>query len=321
MAAVTFMSCQKEEISTNPGNEISDSQAQNEGKYKKEIIVTDESGKNQAFYAIYSDDEQILNQWIEAQELSLNINETDVEKMKSADLTSKQKHNPEDLNNFDLTQKPKITVDLIFTNLQENVTSYSLEVKSKSTRDFVYGYPVVYTTQNNFIGTVHRSWGYEFACKLQYKKGSLSSWNYVTNGNGTNTWFVYAGQPYWCQFATGDYYKRGIVIYPHKFQNGVNYYIAYSRNDFRSRTCPIGTYDYNNYGECYVGSSPVGTTAFVWGASQSSLAFYYTPVNGNQCPMPGTWFDGANCFYMNVPASYEPYTWTRNWLVKSNIIN
>lgn len=86
---------------------------------------------------------------------------------------------------------------------------------------------------------------------------------------------------------------------------------------YRGHECEIGTYDYNNFGECFVGTAPVGTTAFIWGPNSNSLNFYYSPINGNQCPRAGSWFDGANCFVMHIPASCEPYTWQRNWLVKS----
>ncbi|MFW6224854.1 MAG: hypothetical protein ACOC4B_01145, partial [Bacteroidota bacterium] len=177
-----------------------------------------------------------------------------------------------------------------------------------------FGFPVGYNTKNDFIGAVHRGSGYEFVAKLQYKSKWWKAWDYLTV-NGANAWYIYpSGYNYYCALDERyDFYKRGVVIYPHYYQSGINYHIAYSANDFRGRTCEIGTYDYNVYGECYVGTSPAGTTPFVYAHN-----FYYTPINGNQCPRPGSYFDGSNCFVMDIPEECEPYTWQRNWLVKSN---
>ncbi len=324
-ALITFMSCGKEEsiLQKEVGTETSNSIAQSDGKFKKEIIVTDESGKNQAFYAIYSDDENLLSEYLMAHELSLKINEEDVEMLKSSDL-SNQKQLKSSNENFNLNQEPKIIIELVTVNLQSDVVSYSLELKNsqlKSTNDYIFGYPVSYRTRNDFIGVVHRQNGYEILVRIIYKSKWLSSWKYLTDG-GANAWFV--GRTYAQYYAAfgEDYnvYKRGLVIYPHLYQTSTNYHIAYSRNDFRGTNCIIGTYDYNNYGECYVGTSPVGTQAFVWGPDSNNLSFYYTPINGNQCPSPESFFDGANCFVMAVPAGCEPYTWERNWLVKSEIL-
>lgn len=112
---ITLMSCEKEEqnLLKKNNNEISDSQAQNEGKFKKEIIVTDASGNNQAFYAIYSDDEQLLNNYLEANHLSLNINKDDNETIKNTDLISNQYLKSTTSENFDLSQEPKIIIELV----------------------------------------------------------------------------------------------------------------------------------------------------------------------------------------------------------------
>lgn len=55
-----------------------------------------------------------------------------------------------------------------------------------------------------------------------------------------------------------------------------------------------------NFGsnECfYHNIAPNGTTPFIYADN-----FYYTPVNGNQCPMVGSNFDGANCFVAPIPS-------------------
>jgi hypothetical protein len=316
--ATTLMSCEKEEQkpSKEINNEISDSQAQNDGKFKKEIIVTDASGNNQAFYAIYSDEEQLLNDYLEANHLSLKVNEDDVEILKKTDLASDQSLKSTTSKNFDLTEEPKIIVELVTTNLQENVVSYSLKVERiqlKSTNDFIYGYPVGYVTKNDFIGAVHRGWGYEFAAKLRYKSKWWKSWKYL-EVNGANAWFIYPSGTYYIALDEDyDLYKRGIVIYPHLYQNGTNYTIAYNRNGFRGRDCTIGNYDGAN---CLVGTPPSGTSAFIY-----RNRFYYTPVSGNQCPRPGSRFDGANCLVMSIPSNCDPFIWSNRWYVKTDKIS
>ncbi len=313
----TLMSCEKEEqnLQKEINDEISDSQAQNDGKFKKEIIVTDASGNNQAFYAIYSDDEQLLNDYLEANHLSLKINQDDVEILKNTGKNSTQKLKSTTSENFDLLEEPKIIVELVTTNLQESVVSYSLEVEQtqlKSTNDFIFGYPVGYTTKNDFIGAVHKGWGYEFVAKFRYKSKWYSSWKYL-EVNGANAWYIYPSGDYYCALDEDyDLYKRGIVIYPHSYQSGTNYTIYYNSNDFRGRDCTIGSYDSAN---CYVGTPPDGTTAFIYANN-----FYYTAVSGNQCPKSGSWFDGANCFVMDIPSSCVPFIWSNRWYVKTDKI-
>jgi hypothetical protein len=73
--------------------------------------------------------------------------------------------------------------------------------------------------------------------------------------------------------------------------------------------CPyIGSYDGAN---CWLGQPPAGTHAFTW-----STNFYYTPVNGNQCPKPGSWYDGANCFVTAIPPQTSPFIWSNMWYVQ-----
>ncbi len=317
---IIFMSCEKEEYVPVKQENSQASKFESEGKFKEEMIVTDESGRNQAFYAIYSDDKDLLAEYIKHYEFTLKVNEFYIEELRSLDLNKSKSTLKSSTRNFDLTQKSKITVELVTTNLEDNVISYSLEInnkKLKSANDFIVGYPVSYTTSNDFIGAVHNGSGYEFIAQFEYKTGPLSGWkDFVVNGG--NSWWVYPQDEYYISFDV-RYHKRRIIIYPCYYQHTVNYHIAYSNNDFRSRTCELGTYDYNAYGECYVGTAPEGTNAFIWGPNQNDLNFYYTPINGNECPMAGSSFDGANCFVMHIPSGCEPYIWQRNWLVKSNI--
>lgn len=72
--------------------------------------------------------------------------------------------------------------------------------------------------------------------------------------------------------------------------------------------CPyLGAYDGAN---CYVGHPPTGSTSFI-----DANNFYYTPVSGNQCPVPGSWFDGANCFITAIPPQASPFIYNNAWYV------
>lgn len=319
-----LMSCEKQEevVLNDTVTDVSNSMAQNDGKFKKEIAVTDESGKNTAFYAIYSDDKNLLSEYLKAYKFSLKINEENLETLKSCDLTDKGQLKS-GIEDFDLNQEPKIIVELVTTNLQDNVVSYSLETQKNELKSatFIYGYPVGYTTTNDFIGAVHKGYGYEFLTKFGYKNHWYSLWTDFEI-NGQNAWFVYPSSEYYISLGENyNFYKRRMTIYPHYYQyNDVNWTVAYIRNDFRGHFCQIGTYDpYPS--ECYVGTAPEGTTAFYWGPNSNELNFYYTPINGNQCPRPGSSFDGANCFVMDIPAGVEPYIWNQNWLTKPDILD
>jgi hypothetical protein len=80
--------CEKEEYVPIEQDNSLISKFESEGKFKEEIIVSDESGRNQAFYAIYSDDKDLLAEYITQQEFVLKTNEFDVEDLKSYDFSS-----------------------------------------------------------------------------------------------------------------------------------------------------------------------------------------------------------------------------------------
>ncbi len=69
----------------------------------------------------------------------------------------------------------------------------------------------------------------------------------------------------------------------------------------------IGGWDTRN---CYLGSVPNGTTAFIWDNN-----FYYTPINSNVCPLPGSGFDGANCFVMDIPEKRNGFIYNNNFYI------
>ena len=70
--------------------------------------------------------------------------------------------------------------------------------------------------------------------------------------------------------------------------------------------CPSGgSYDGAN---CWFGTAPSGTTAFIW-----SNNYYYSALPGNSCPVAGSWYDGANCYLQAVPAGVDPFIWNNGW--------
>ncbi|MBW6492062.1 MAG: hypothetical protein K0B15_12800 [Lentimicrobium sp.] len=285
--------------------------------FSKEIVVSDETGKSTAYYRVYSEEKSLVNDYLTAYSLKLI---TGVDHLESGNMT-------DHLLGYDKAKKsdsysdeePKIFVEFITANLEEGVSGFQLDVKLnqlKSSNNWIMGYPVGYTTSNNFIGVVHYLEGWEILVKMQYKENWLSSWKYVVI-NGIESWWVGTNlNQYWLRFSTGNYNKRGLVIYPHRDQTVLNYKIAYSLEEFRGRDCAIGTYDSRN---CHIGVAPVGTSAFMWPDRYG--AHYYTPINGNQCPMPGSSFDGSSCFVVDIPENLTwGFTWNNNWYVAGNII-
>lgn len=77
--------------------------------------------------------------------------------------------------------------------------------------------------------------------------------------------------------------------------------------------CPSGgKFDGAN---CYMGSAPAGTKAFLYAGN-----YYYTPAGPGRCPMPGSRFDGANCLVQPAPKGTSPFIYDNNWYYK-NVCN
>ena len=71
-------------------------------------------------------------------------------------------------------------------------------------------------------------------------------------------------------------------------------------------SCPDGGVLVNN--NCYVGSPPQGESSFVYADN-----FYYTPVNCCDCPLEGSWYDGANCFVQDIPEDRIGFIQNNSW--------
>lgn len=318
VAALTLLitSCAKEgdNAQKSPNNTVTESSH----LFCKEVIVTDETGDNSAYFKIFAEAETIIDEYLSMYNLKLIAGSADLKEDNLIDQQNYRHSSKKSDSHID--GDPQIFVELITANLKEGVKGFQLDVElkqQKSSNNWIMGYPVSYVTSNDFIGVVHYLEGWEILVKMQYKVHWYSSWNYVEI-NGVNSWWVGTNiNQYWLRFSTGSYNKRGLVIYPHRDQTILNYKIAYSWDEFRGRDCAIGTYDSRN---CHIGAAPNGTTAFMWPDKYG--AHYYTPVNGNQCPMPGSSFDGSSCFVVDIPENLTwGFTWNNNWYVAGNIIN
>lgn len=314
---LALMSCEKKQISQNEiETEVSSIGENSPGLFKKEVIVTDESGQNSLFIAIYSDLESAIEEYLNNTELSLILEEKEIiEKIKQnsevSDISTKG-----DIQPPKVEKEHSVVVEIVRTNLETNVEAYSLEVKTKenNTKDFQYGTYADYSSSSDFAGIVHGGTGYNLWVSTQYKNNWLSGWTTVYAG------YLYPTSTYYAYVDTYDTYRTGIGVYLDARQGSQNYVMTFTKSNYYSHTCAIGSYDYNNYGECYLGTAPVGTSAFFYTFASGNTYSYYTPLSGNSCPLPGSSFDGANCRVQLIPPGCYTYTWQRNWLVQSNKI-
>ncbi len=318
LMALIFQSCTKE-MEILPGNEISHvpySYFKNEIKY--ELVLTDGSGQNSVFLAIYADNQNRLEKFTDSYELNLIIvtDERSENVFKSEKLTSN--NDKKSLANLNLEQEPKIYIEVVYENLKEEIKHYFIDVKLKSNKkSFVCGYPIGFVTSNDFVGTVHLGWGSEYFIRFRYKLHWYSFWKDWEVG-GVNAWWIWPSSSYWGSLALTSY-KLQLILYPDLYQTTTNYRIAYQSDDMRGHSCSLGGYDGCN---CYVGEPPSGTTAFIYTYQDNNSYFMYTPVDGNQCPLEGSSFDGANCQYLliNPYDVSDAFIYNNRWYMRPDLI-
>lgn len=216
-------SCQKEESLVMEDADV-DQSLIIPSKFKKEMTIIDETGKNSLFIVIYADEEKYLNDFINGNNFSLLIDKIDLEKIEKSVKSTGVNMSNYDVDNFDLTAQPKINIESITANLQENVQTYSLDIQRKKTKTpWITGYPVGYSTKRSFCGVVHKGWGYEFLTALYYKKHWYSlSWDRITV-SGDNAWFLDGVQNHIHVDPGFDVHKRQITLWPHQYEPGQNY--------------------------------------------------------------------------------------------------
>jgi hypothetical protein len=310
--ALLLFACQKEssfEPIQTENNEFSE--------FKKEIVVKDKSGENSIFLAVYGKSQEILDYYLANNSFDLLINEDDINFMESQSQTLENNSEEAEFNpdNYKLDKEPKIQIDLIATNLQENVSSYSLETITSKNKGYFQS-SVSYTTKRSFLGAIHKGGGYDFYASTGYQKRWYNRWTSVDENIRIDTYLIY-----WIYVKTAfDVHKRLIIIYPHSAQRSANYKIVYRKEDFRGHTCPIGSYDNNN--GCYIGHPPAGGRAFFYTSVYGDVWQYYSAVNG-KCTYPGSVYDKGNCMVKKMPKTSltgNYYIWDNNWYTEPNRI-
>lgn len=315
-------SCQKESAEFESISKIPEATA----KYSKELVVRDLTQKSTVLLLISSNDEESLDQFLrindfvlETVNLDQNIEYNDMFKS-SSEIVSKSNYNDNEFandNDFEST----IFIEVIAGNLQEDVDYYFISLRATNLKSSMYNYydtpRVQFITSNNFVGVVHSGYGNDFQYYWSTKNNFFSKW---VNWPALHLWpFSYGPNIYSAYLNTGSYYRRAVVVHQTwaDYNSNIrNYRFADKPSEFYGRTCSfIGNYD---SWSCYVGTPPAGTQAFMY--PNNTGAFYYSPVSGNQCPLPGSWFDGVNCYYANIPSGTKGFIYDNKWYVFPDLL-
>lgn len=122
IALILPQGCEKtnESILSNENSQIKNELFDNE--VKKELVLKDESGENSVFITIYSDNINNLETFLNSHELKLvtTISEYSKEVFKSNNL--EQDNSKKSLTNYDLEAKPKIYIEVVYTNFKKDVS-------------------------------------------------------------------------------------------------------------------------------------------------------------------------------------------------------
>jgi len=317
---ITFMSCKKEEQilqqETNNGKTNIVGKSKKPTKFRKEIVVTDKAGVNSVFIAVTSDYESAINEYLDNIDISLVIEDESIinEIKESSNINKNTKSSEKEPK---IEKEHSVNVEIVSVNFENPQSTFALNIKSKENmnKSFITGTYASYSDYSDFMGIVHRGNGYNLWVTTNYKQNWYNSWTNVYQG------FLYPHGVYYAYVEKEHSLKTSIGVYMDARQGSINYHIAISHNDFRGHHCKIGSYDYNNYGECFLGTSPAGTSPFFWTSPHTGITGqYYSALPGNNCPYSGSTFDGAHCFVKNIPTGCETYTWWRSWLIKSDKI-
>lgn len=321
-----FNGCQKENPITKKElpDFVSSKYVSEFGKYQKELLVFDATKENSILVVCHSENEDALNQYLNTTDLELIVGNSSMDKpMKSIRISK-----PDSLNKHAIPQALEgrmVSIDLITYNLKPEIKGYSLSVKTRANQlksvgpGFSFGSHAFYksSVHANFIGVWHygNGWGedmYDCYCYFKTTDCMLCSWNTRSEGLISDD-YLYWGKIDFRGISMDPFYKLGIEVYNDSRATTRNYEIAYTPSQFYSHSCAIGSYDSRN---CYVGSAPSGTTAFYLDGH-----LYYTPINGNQCPLPGSSFDTINCYVMDYPSNSQPFISGNSWYVKPMLID
>lgn len=328
---IILFSCSKTEIES-INNTLVSEYINEYGKYQKELIVYDQSKENSLFFVIHSDAPGAIDDFLKRNELTLivNFDETNIELKSGIINESKSNLNDGERISQEIFDK-RVNVQLITENIQNNVKEYFLHVESKniqlkSSFPFHANYSVSYKTEPHakFIGVVNygvpwdTSEHWDIYCFLEKTNSWLAGWDVLWHGRLYGYGWPYFARLDYTSYSSSPYYKLGALVYDHPQVPVRNYYVAFEKNNFRGRSCSIGVFDTRN---CYVGTAPSGTTAFMYPNNTGN--FYYTPIDGNQCPYvpyPNSGFDTQNCYVVSIPAGTVGFIMDNKWFVKSELI-
>lgn len=291
-----------------------------EGYHVKDLLVYDENNVNSAYFRIYSKNEGLLMNFVESNNFSLGtFDDKKVVEMKKSGIgfdTEFKETNPEklhlDLSNYDL-ESEVITIEFVTENLRDGEGGFYLKSEKAETNksnNSIPGYEntnvalrYVSNSPHNFLGVfslldVAPNWP---LAEVQFKVGIIAPWQeYYQHGAVLR---VVLDDPYHARLSNPwNFYRVAFLMRRHLAATNIShndsYIIAYTWEGYRGRHCEIGSFDTRN---CYVATAPQGTQAFMYPNNRGHL--YYTPVNGNQCPLPGSTFDTANCYVAAIPSN------------------
>ena len=331
-----LFSCDKEKMQVeNEKNVLEKSSYKNaiyKGNFVQDLIVTDKSGENSMLFKIHAENKEQIEYFLNNHDLSIQVSSSGIMNNKIKEVQnhkSKAKptnHQENIVNETKLLNSPAnnknshIMIEKVSSNMKAPTDFASLIVKPipKSNLGGQLVKPllnVTYTTNGDFIGITKLDWGLlNIYTKFshRYYDGGFFSWLDFSETVSQSNYYAYHTMP----SPQGNWTALILSIYNTNIN--VLYRITYSLSDFRGRSCtdmPNTTYDGAN---CYYGIAPDSTTAFYYPDAQGS--FYYTPVNGNQCPMSGSFFDGANCFVVDIPSDCIGFVIDNKWYVEADLI-
>jgi hypothetical protein len=302
-----FTACQKEETLVTAQNS-----EENLWKFQKEITL--KNGDNTVFVTISSIYEDSLKIYLEGINLELSIStEKSSEQLKTLrpitnDLLIGSKYR--EVKGYE----PSVKMEITGTNIQSEYKLFSISVGPKNLKSSVQPLPIAsLETTKDFIGIkTENDGGYELWCKFIYKSHWYSFWTNVSSLS-ENACFAVSRPGIIYRLLTINPYKFRAVIY-REIGDPVypQYTYSFEVDNFQAlgTNCLIGSYDGDN---CYLGQAPAGTSVFIYSGN-----FYYTPVNGNQCPLllfPESRYDGENCYVTHIPDHTNPFILNNSWYV------
>jgi hypothetical protein len=298
-----FFSCQNNIVEADSTKQESDQNI--EWKFSKEVLIKNE--ESSALLMLHSNYEDSINYFLEGIDISLNLYGGNEDVLAGNSLITHESVGtfPNDYGKSTFNE-PSIVIEHLGVNLANDIYSYSITFAPKNLKSPCLLPMAVHETYKRFIGIVTEDdGGVDLWVRFSFKLNLLSSWAAVAIPSQTPR---PGHRNYPCPF---DTYKMRMAVHRDTEDNVYPTYSVYEIvRDYQKqgKNCLMGTFASSN---CYVGSAPNGTSAFIY-----DNKFYYTPVNGSQCPLPGSNFDGANCYVANVPTYAFPLIWNNSWYIE-----